>query len=526
MLGVNRSIGRPNGVPEEQAVAARPALQTRPSAATAVSSSALSAAAAAASPHSQTEDEAMAAATLMDFTMHPTRPAAASASAAVAAKSPTSDASLQTGALDSAAAARQIAAQSPVAILHKNVHACSDAISIIRSGVLPSHSALSIAVADDEALALFADVMTSTQHPPIHLELDRNGYTFTAAGLRHLAKLNLVSLTLKRAKFFPQDCEALAQSRYGLNLKLATPATFTQVIPGHGANTVTERTAYLQSAISVPALVQLEITDLQASEIEMAALARHPALRTVTVTVPVPGIFGYIVANPRIGKLSLDARELGKSHRFENHVFQMLRTHPALKYLSVNHARYAYLLSEIGFNTKIGSLKLHLSREAAVGVGDLAKMPALQVLSLRASEPGVVLRQADIANLCQKPLLALQLQNFTMDPPAVSTAVRAQAKHLTIGTEDTRFSSADIEVLCTNKAVSTLVLIGQISPADASKLAASPTLTRLCLAQGTSHTADAVKTITQQAWIAAGKLASHLMFRSSQADYNPSFSFQ
>jgi len=402
------------------------------------------------------------------------------------------------------------------------VDTCSDAIRLIKNNAgLPPGSSVAIRVANDQGLALLAEAMTSAQHPPINLNLSRNGYNFTAAGLKHIAPLPLISLSLRNAKFLPQDYEALAKARYGIGLDLAKPTSFTQDIPGHGSNTVTERTPYFQSAISLRSLVDLRINnDPQVSGVEMAALARHPALRSVAVTVPVPALFRNILANPRIKKLIMDGSELGEA-RFQNqHVFQGLRTHPALNYLSVNLVNTPELFAEIAGNVKIDTLKFRLSPMARIStVRYLAKMPALRQRILRASAPNIVLHQANIVDICQKPLLNFQLRGFKMDESAMATAVRAQAKDLILTAENMRFSSADIDALCSNKAVNCLLLGGHILAADAARLAASPTLISLTLALGTLGAETALRNSVAQAWSTAGKPLDQLRIAPLHADY-------
>lgn len=424
------------------------------------------------------------------------------------------DASAQAEALNNAAAAAAPAAsKAPASPIRKSVQTCNDAVDLIKnSGGLPLGSSLSILVANDEGLTRLADAIKSVQHLPIGLRLDRQGYAFTSNGLKQLAPLALRSLTIVNAAFIPQDFAALADARWPISLLLAKPKSYTQIIPGYGPNTIVERTPYLQSAISLSALQVLVINDPAISNAEMGAIRAHPNLRILGVTVPVPGLLNAILANPRIQKLTLNGRELRDSNRESEYAFRGLSTHPALQSLAVNYVDTPQLLAEISSSKKIELLQLQLSQNAARAVKYLAIMPSLSQLSLVASEPNhTVLRRVEIVALSKKPLHMLQIHDFKMDESAVSVAVRAQAQRLAVVGENIRFSAADITSLCNNKAVSFLKLGGHLSPADAARLAASPTLTSLSLyLLPSSNDASAVIDIARRVWVATGKPLSNL----------------
>ena len=453
----------------------------------------------------------------------PPAPAPAPASASIAG-TPTqlANASVRVSEPIRPAAVRSIRATPPRSPIKTAVQSCNDAIRLISiHGGLPPLSSLKISVANDQELTLFAEAMRATQHPPIHLKLDRHAYNFTAAGLKALAPLKLRSLTIERAVFLPADYHSLANVVYPIALDLAEPKKYTQIIPGFGSNTIVERTPYLQSAISLHTLQVLNIHDQHVSDVELMAIKKHPNLRIVLVAAPVPKLFRALLANPIVTRLTVDGSELREAHLQDPQAFQGLRTHPALESLCVNFVDSPALLLEIAANAKIATLRMRVSPATDVaGIRDLAKMPALRDLHLRASTPNVALHQADISDLCQKPLQALRLDGFTMDSLAVASAVSARANYLLIIGERITFSSDDVNALCANKTVSCLILGGRILPADAARLAAIPTLTALALWQVPSNAAIAVKQVTEQAWVAARKPLSNLNIDVLQLDYS------
>jgi len=239
----------------------------------------------------------------------------------------------------------------------------------------------------------------------------------------------------------------------------------------------------------------------------------------LTVTVPVPHLFRFILANQKIEKLTMAGRDLDEARLRDGHALQGLSTHPALQYLSINYIDTRQLLSAIGANARIVDLKLRVSPMAAGAVRELGKMPALRDLVLRASEPNAVLQWSDIADLCNKPLQSFHLYGFRMDESAVSTAVRAQSRDLLVSAENIAFSPAQIGTLCANEAVSHLALGGNIQAADAARLAASPKLKQLTLRLVPSDTAHAVVVSAQRAWVAAGKPPSTLQLGPLDTDY-------
>ena len=450
--------------------------------------------------------------------------------AAAGATPRTSDASTQTEPLHGSAAeliGRKRSAEAmlkpaePDKLVQVKAKSCQEVIDFIKAkGGLPRGTELTIINANDQELCLLADTLQTMPDAAINLRLHRGGDSFTSKALKRLALLPLHSLVLRETRFGPQDHFALEHVSYPIGLALTRTPSDRQTSASPSLNRVSGWTKDLQSALCLPTLHYLKITDPQVSALEMTLMATQPALKILHVGVPMPDLFSCILSNPGILRLYINGTELGEIPARYPLAFGLLRTHPNLKLLGIDFFNTPELLIEIAANAKLDNLKLGVGRIAAVPtVRALENMPTIHKISLRANEPNVELLQVDIANLCQKPLQELYFRDFEMDEVAVSTAARALTKALYIGGENMTFSSATIDAFCLNKSMNALVLSGKFSPADVAKLAAIPTLRSLQLHQVPSDAAMRVNESAQSAWHAAGKPAIELVLRPSDIGF-------